>query len=265
MNKIGIGILTRNRPEFLNYLLETLKPCSSSIDEHIIINDGNRIDLAEGCTYTNIIHNDTNLGVCKSKNKALKYLLEKDCDHIFLIEDDMLIKREDIFQAYIHLAQKSGLHHLMFGYHGPANKGGISGGKPQPRLIIDYGDCKLALNPNCVGSFCYYTKESLNKVGLFDENFYQAFDHVEHTYRLSKAGFCTPYWWWPDLANSMDYIDEQECSEKSSAIRFAPKWQENIQKAAEYFKQKHGYLPAWQGCIPQTSQDDVIKFLKSKK
>jgi hypothetical protein len=155
---------------------------------------------------------------------------------------------------------------MMFGYHGPANKGNISKGDPKPRKIIDYGDFKLALNQHCVGAVCFYTKECLKKVGLFDENFDKNnFEHVEHSYSLAKAGYSTPYWWWSDLANSCDYIEEQACSEENSSIRRGDNWQQKIMDSAEIFKNKHGYLPAWQGCVPDSPVSDIIKFLKECK
>ena len=40
---------------------------------------------------------------------------------------------------------------------------------------------------------------------------------------------------------------------------------ENIQKGAKLFKEKHGYLPAWQNAVPDTSKEELIKFLKDKK
>ena len=157
------------------------------------------------------------------------------------------------------------MQHFTFGYHGPANRGNISGGQPKPRYTVDYGEIKIAINAHSVGAFCYYTKEVLEKVGLIDEDYTNAFEHVDHDYRIAKAGYCTPYWNWPDLANSMDYLDEIECSERSSSIRPRADWQENIQRGALLFKQKHKYLPAWEGCVPDTSKDEVVKFLKGIK
>ena len=81
---------------------------------------------------------------------ALKHLLEKDCDYIILVEDDMLFK-DNIFKEYIKAHKATGIQHFMFAYHGPANKAGVSGGKPVPRKIIDYGKVKIALNQHCVG------------------------------------------------------------------------------------------------------------------
>ena len=77
-----------------------------------------------------------------------------------------------------------------------------------------------------------------------------------------KAGYTTPYWNWSDLANSTDYLDEIECSEKSSTIRPRKDWQKNIENAALYFKEKHGVLPAWQNCVPNTSEADVKSIMK---
>ena len=126
-------------------------------------------------------------------------------------------------------------------------------------------DIKLAVNTHSVGAFCYYSKEVLEKVGLIDEDYTNAFEHVDHDYRIAKAGYSTPYWNWPDLANSTDYLDEIECSESSSAIRPRNDWMENIQKGAKLFKEKHGFNPAWQNAVPDTSPEKVLTFLKKIK
>lgn len=262
-NKIGIGVITCNRPEFAFKCCLALhkENHQNFFDEIILINDGKEI-TEQDISFVPTINNKTNIGVGKSKNKAFKYLLEKGCDHIFLIEDDIIVKDLNVFKAYIDARQKTGIQHFNFGYHGPANKAGVSGGKPVPRFIVDYGDVKIAINQHSVGAFCYYTREVLERVGLIDEDFHNAFEHVEHDYRIAKAGFCTPYWNWPDIANSMDYLDEIECSEKSSSIRPRKDWQDNIQKGAQLFYKKHGVLPAWQNAVPDTGEQQVKQIMK---
>jgi len=260
MSKIGIGVVTCNRNEFLKKCLISIN--KNWYDELVIVNDG---DLPIQSTGSEIINNKTNQGVCKSKNILFKELLKRDCDYIFIVEDDMIFK-DNAFKAYIDAYKKTGIHHMMFAYHGPANKGGVSKGKPKPRKVVDYGNFKLALNQHCVGAVCFYTKECLKKVGIFDEDFDKNnFEHVEHSYRLAKAGYSTPYWWWSDIANSLDYIEEQACSEDNSSIRRGDNWQQKIMESAELFKTKHGYLPAWQGCVPDSNINDIVKFLKEKK
>jgi GT2 family glycosyltransferase len=262
IERIGIGIVTCNRPAFLKNLLDSIKYCNWA--ETIVINDGDDIDIKGYNFYIN--KNKNNLGVCKSKNKAIKHLLDIGCEYIFIIEDDMIIKDDSVFDQYIRAYKETGIHHMMFGYHGPANKGGISGGKPMPRKIIDYGDIKIALNMHCVGSFCFYTRECLEKVGLLDEEFDKNnFEHVEHSYRLAKAGYSTPYWWWSDLANSTDYINEQACSEDNSSIRKDGEWKDKIIWSAKLFEKKHGVMPAWTNCVKDTPFDEVCNFLRSIK
>ena len=264
MDKIGIGIVTCNRPKFF------LK-CFRSIPNNMllaVVNDGadfEDIDILQKEKQFAYLYNDKNVGVGKSKNRLLKYLLENNCDHIFIIEDDIIVKDSSVFEKYINASKTSGIEHFCFGYHGPANRGGISGGMPTPRYIIDYKSFKLAINMHSVGAFCYYSRNVLEKVGLIYEEFTNAFEHVEHSYRIAKAGLCTPYWNFPDLANSFEMLEEIECSEKSSAIRPRKDWQENIRAGALLFQKKHKYLPAWQGAVPDTTQEDVIKFLKKIK
>lgn len=248
--KIGVGIITCNREDMLNKLRESL-PLGKTY-EYIVINDG--ADIIERAVNTG------GIGVGRAKNIALQKLLDSGCDYIFIIEDDMVIKSPDIFDAYIKASKETGIQHFLFGYHGPANKNGISGGDPAPRTIIKYpSGLQIALNQHCVGAFCMYTAKGLKRVGLMDENFKNVWEHVEHSYRLCKEGFCTEYWWWPDLANSTDYIEEQACSEASSSIRGNPDWQKNIQKGMHHFYEKHGYTPVQ---VPDTSLEGVKKKLK---
>ncbi len=110
----------------------------------------------------------------------------------------------------------------------------------------------------CRCSYFFY-RESLDKVGLYDESYTNAFEHVDHSYMLAEQGFSTPYWWWSDIANSLDFVEEQKCSEESSTIRPRSDWQLNIQKASQHFIKKHGISPV---LVPDTSVNDVIKFIK---
>jgi|TARA_R100000781_G_scaffold103022_1_gene66565 GT2 family glycosyltransferase len=253
---IGVGIITCNRPEFFKKCRESIK--EEWYDHIVVVNDG------KGPLFdanSPIIATTGMEGVGRAKNMALKHLLEKDCDYIILVEDDMLFKG-DIFEQYIKAHKATGIHHFMFAYHGPANKAGISGGKPVPRKIIDYGKVKIALNQHCVGAVCFYTRECLTEVGIYDETYTNAFEHVDHSYELAKDNYSTPYWWWADIANSLDYVVEQACSEDSSAIRPRDDWQSNIKEAWGKFTDKHGVGPT---SVPDVPINEVIKNLKQIK
>lgn len=259
---IGAGIVTCNRPSFF---LKCFRSIPKDV-ELVVVNDGSNFEDWEKLTKEReftYIHNKQNVGVGKSKNKIFKHLLNKGCTDIFTIEDDIIVKKQEVFNEYIRARNITGIQHFNFGYHGPANKDGISGGRPVPRFVVEYPGIKIAINTHSVGAFCYYTKEVLEKVGLIDENYTNAFEHVDHDYRIAKAGYCTPYWNFPDIANSTDYLDEIECSEASSAIRPRQDWMENIKKGAQLFVNKHGYAPAWENRVPDTSSEDVKKIMKT--
>jgi hypothetical protein len=111
-----------------------------------------------------------------------------------------------------------------------------------------------------VGAFTYYHRSCFEKVGLFDDRYINAFEHVDHSFMLAKEGLCTPYWWWGDVANSYDYLDELACSEDNSTIRGRPDWEKNIWEAVEIFLDKHGYKPAYDKPVPDLLFEDVCKY-----
>jgi hypothetical protein len=125
----------------------------------------------------------------------------------------------------------------------------------------------MALNHHCVGAFCYYHKDVLNSVGLMDEVYKNAWEHVDHSYNIVKQEWIPAYWWWPDLANSYDYLDEQACSEDQAhaVIRNNADWAHNIDTGASHFLKKHGVYPAGPQGVPQTTQQDVVQRLKNIK
>ena len=92
-----------------------------------------------------------------------------------------------------------------------------------------------------------------------DERFINAWEHCEHTYRAIKEGLHPPWWWFADLANSDQYIQELASSEVNSVIRKTDAWHRNMQEGTAWFKVKHGFTPT---AIPDTHPDVVIKKLE---
>jgi GT2 family glycosyltransferase len=254
LNRTGLGIITCNREDFYKECYSSVP--LDSVDKLVTVNDGEALKGSYPESH-NIVHSE-NKGVGISKNEAMQYLLDQGCEHIFLIEDDIIIKDKNVFQKYIDTATESGIWHLMFGYHGPANKN-KKDKSPNPRMTIDYSNHQVVLNTHCVGAFCYYHKGVLNNIGLMDETFLNAWEHVEHSYRICKAGLLPGYWWWPDVANSYDYLGEQACSEENSAIRPRSDWSQNIDMGAKHFIDKHGHSPV---DVPDTHPDELQKRLQ---
>jgi GT2 family glycosyltransferase len=263
-NKIGIGIITCNRPEYLRRLLVSLVQCESIINELVVVNDGkpiNDFDLSQG----EWIENEVNLGVGKSKNIALKHLLEKECDYIFLLEDDIIIKDKDVFNKYIEASKLSGIQHFNFAFHGNDNY--LPNGAPAERLRVEYSkDVAVCFYPNVYGAFSFYTKECLEDVGLMDEEYYNAMEHVDHTFFISQAGMTSPFRWFADIADSNKYIEELDKNHSGSEIRRDGKWIANFQKAVARFAEKSKINVTGPTDVFWTKDQtiDIVKQIKKK-
>jgi GT2 family glycosyltransferase len=251
--KIGLAIITHKRPEYFKRSFATVP--MDVIDDFIVVNDGTPYDFE----IVNLIQNAIPLGVGASKNIAFRHLLENRNDHIFIMEDDILIEGASVFNQYIHVSQTSGIQHLNFSQHGLMNKKTIDG-TPNPRATIDCGNsARVALYPHCVGAFSYYTRRVLEQVGLIDERFYNAFDHVEHTYRIIKAGFHPDFWWFADVANSHELLSDILWTKETSTISSRSDHASLVGNAFKHFQAIHNLVPTQ---IPDSSFEAVYENLK---
>jgi glycosyltransferase involved in cell wall biosynthesis len=232
--KIGVGIITCDRPDYLKKLVKSLE--GINISELYIINDGVKQIDGDGLKT----HNNTppKQGVGKAKNQALRYL--KDCDYIFLLEDDIVIKDKTVFEKYIEASKLSGIQHFNFAFHGTDNY--KPDGSPAVRLKLDYSPTvSVCLYPNVYGAFSMYTKKCIEEIGLMDEFYYNALEHVQHTFDAFKKDMHPPFRWFADIADSSKYIQEIDSGHSGSEIRRDQKWIENFHKAADYFAKKNGF------------------------
>jgi GT2 family glycosyltransferase len=271
--KIGVGIITF-QPR------KTFDKCFDfhhhMVDHVVVVNDGKEFDHNWSSGFRNkyvgripdttltYIKNKTNLGVGKSKNTALQHLLDQGCEHIFLIEDDIFIIDQRVFQAYIDASKKSGIQHFNFSQHGIMNKGGYTNiGKPNPNYIIGYEDgVNVSFLTHCVGAFSYYSRKCLEAVGLMDERYYNACEHVDHTYEIIKAGMHPPFWNFADIENSQDYLGDEPWTKQKSTISSRSDHQALVSDADKIFVEKHGLLPMQ---IPVAKEEEVYKSLKQIK
>lgn len=255
--KIGVGIITCDRPNFLKKLVKSLS--DADIDNLHIINDGvQQIDGGKLKVHNNIPGKQ---GVGKTKNQALRYL--KNYDYIFIIEDDIVIKDKDVFKKYIEASKISGIQHFNFAFHGFDNY--LPDGKPAVRLKVDYSpEISISLYPNLYGAFSMYTKQCIEKVGLMDEHYYNAMEHVDHTNQIIKANMHPPFRWFADISDSNKYIEEIDTGHAKSEIRRDQNWITNFQNACNYFAQKNGFDVRDPYAITAT-RDETIKSLKQIK
>ena len=109
----------------------------------------------------------------------------------------------------------------------------------------------------------FYNRETIEKVGYIDEAYYNAWEHVDHTYCIIKAGYHPPFWWFADIANSEKYLTEAPGAiDNSSIANKSEQWQKNVYGGREVYLKKHGHYP---NQPPYVSKDEVIKSIKKIK
>ena len=269
-DSIGVGMVTYNAPDRIK---QSAKTIPTWVKHFVIVNDGTPYDPSVYPSHAHIIQHETNKSVGQAKSTAMRYLLlEEGCEHIFIIEDDILLQSEEVFDAYIKASINTGIKHLNYALQGPANKKGAQGfenledrakqaglTEPNPRQVIKYSDdIEIALYPNSVGAFSYYQREALESIGGFDDFYKNAWEHVDHTMSAFKKGLTTPYWWFADINNSWKYIKDIEGCIENSTIGHTDTWKENFNRGWRHFKSKYGFGPTE---VPDSKPEQVQNVL----
>jgi len=274
---VFVGIVTCDRLDFFNKCYESVKN-AAGVDVIAVCNDGKQnVPLDPNTEY---IKHKTNKGVGISKNDLLKLALKNPkIEHIFLLEDDMLVKDKDVFLKYIEVAEASGIYHLNYGPGSPFNRKQdfvfdlhnrhlCKQNSPlNPKLIVEYSpNVKMAFYEHTVAMLSYFHRKVLEDVGLHDERFYNAWEHVDLTYRVIKAGYHPPFWWFADIADSDKLIGEAPGAiDNSSIANKTEQWAKNVYGGREIYLQKHGHYPNQPPYVSKQEVIQKIKELKGKK
>lgn len=261
--KIGVGIVTYNRKESYNRLINIVKS-NSDIDYTVTVKNKN-IDYGE---FDPSIHSNNNifhfnviedLGVGYCKNICIKTLLKHECDHIFLIEDDINIKNPEVFKQYINTAKAYRLQHLNFCMAWDS----ITKKYLMPSYSLQNNDgVKLSIFDRLCGDFEYFTANVIQQVGLFDAKHYiNALEHAEHTYRIAMSGYTTPFNAFADIYNSTEYIEDIGIE---SSIHHDQQSQElyrqRIRLATYHFNMMYGRSI---GQLPHPTANDIKTYLNN--
>lgn len=194
MITIGLGITTYERFDRFKESFEHVSKNLDNIDEILLVDDSSIRQRAEyGRYFDSVVSekirvavSDRNYGLAHSKNIILKHFYDRACDYIFTLEDDCNILDPSVFESYVDAHRKTGIHHFNFGAGTPLNRG--------RRKVTEINGYQIAIFPDLAGAFTFHTKELIEKVGFYDENFVNAWEHVDYTYRCALAGLTTPFW-----------------------------------------------------------------------
>jgi hypothetical protein len=261
----AIGIITCNRVDYVKQLLNSIDPSVGSI---YLINAGdpfsmNLEDIETFDKITKYIKTEkspTPVGI--AKNAALRNMRHDGFKYLFLIEDDVKIKNNKVFEKYIETAADSGLWagQLSYGTHGGTVGGNVKGdGTPNVIDSVKYDLHSVDLYPQGLQAFTLYHANVIKLIGYMDEYYVNAGEHLDHYYAAFLKGIGNYFWYFPDIENSSDYLEDIDSGHSGSIIRSSNKWKDNQKKAWAWFRRKYNYFPTQ---IPQSSKDKILARLE---
>ena len=186
--KIGIGVTTYNRPK-------QLELWKKQMDRKCMIN----IPYGPNDIYIHIADDSTDRkGIAHRKNECLKAL--KNCDYIFLFDDDCFPIKEGWAEFIIEASKVSGQQHMMYLKETPTIKaiGKLRDTVNEKDIIVEYN--------NCAGCMMFLTKEVIEKVGAYNPAYgFYGYEHAGYSNRIHAAGL-TPFGKYTCPSGLGDYI-----------------------------------------------------------
>jgi GT2 family glycosyltransferase len=258
-NKLGIAVITKDRPDYFKQCISSLP----QVDFICFVNDGKSYpeEVYKHSNNTNyeVIQHDKNIGIACSKNDGLRCLIQNDCNFLFLIEDDIIIKNPEVFIKYIKAAEVSGLWHMNYGFSNIYNFN--EDGTRAIRATLDYDDqTSIIFTPNLMAGVQFFHKSVIKAIGYMDERYsmLKNMEHVDHSYKAVKSGLLPAYCWWPDINNSWDYITVIKESFENSQSK-DENFLNNFNLGCMLFKHKYGFDPRQPEDV---SKDTVLNKLE---
>lgn len=184
---IGIGITTHNR-------YTTFKKCFDLVVKYskdckiVIVDDASTVPVKEAT-----FRFEKNVGIARAKNKCFELL--DDCEHIFLLDDDVEILKPKWYMPYI----QSGEKHLMYIFQD------FTSGPRLNDTAKLYEDEKIVAYSHARGCVLYYHHDCLDVCGGMDPVFGKwGWEHPELSDRIYTAGLTSfPYM---DAVGSCDFL-----------------------------------------------------------
>jgi GT2 family glycosyltransferase len=202
--KVAIIILNWNGYQDTVECLKSLQKITYSNSEIIVVDNGSENDdylkLKNEFSDLILIRSENNLGFTGGNNLGIKFALKNQADFVLLLNNDTLVE-PNFIEPLLNLFDKFndiGITAPQINYFNEPNKIWTSGGKINKlrgsgfAYSDKYDDGKSYENKNVtfVSGCCMLIRRSvLDKVGLFDDNFFLYVEDVDLCCRTIKAGY----------------------------------------------------------------------------
>jgi len=203
-NNIGIGILSYNRKESLERLIDSIINFTDLRRTTVFISDDcstdpNLISYLDELSKNNnfvVIRNDKRLGVSGNTNRLLRCLSR--FAYGLLLNDDVEILNYGWDNFYVDALVKTNMHHFVY------RQSGVYGAKIGEPITV--GECELLkVTDKPHGAILAFTNHMLDKCGYFDESYgIYGMEHVDWSQKAWEFGLQIEGFF--DVKNSDSYF-----------------------------------------------------------
>lgn len=219
MKKLSVIIVNYNVCYFLEQAIKSVIKASKHLDVEIFVVDNNSIDnstslVKEQFPEVILIENKENVGFSKANNQAIR--LAKG-EHVLLLNPDTVVEEDTLEKCCQFMdehPEAGGLGVKMLDGKGnflPESKRGL----PTPMVAFykvsglaslfskskRFGKYHLGYLDEdetneveiLAGAFMYLRKETLDKIGLLDEDYFMYGEDIDLSYRVIKGGYKNYY------------------------------------------------------------------------
>lgn len=252
--KKDLVLVTYNRPENFKRVWDSID--KKQFRKIVVVHDGGGKsypedlvkDIESSSKYYPFTENK-GVGVCK-KQGVDTLLKDSDAsDYIFIVEDDVVVKDNSVWDYYINFSKASGVWHTNWNDYR----------YKQYKFSVNFDESnKGVVTRDVEGSFSFFHK-NMFKFCEFPSDMKNAFEHISVELQLIEKDLLPPFWNFICPSDSDKYL---ECIGAESTITGRKDYKENWGKANEAFTRRHGLFL---NTIPQSSQDVVLSRLKFLK
>ncbi|ASD53411.1 glycosyltransferase [Mycobacterium phage Lucky2013] len=179
MMHIGIGITTHNRREQFLEMLSSWRRYRPDDCRIVVVDDGSDIPVPP-IDGVEVLRNDIPLGISAAKNRTLSAL--RDCEHVFLSDDDVAPVSADWWRPYV----ESRHEHMSLTFCTDVSGKRIS----HDHWLMGHLDDGTAIWSSPNGCLLYMTKHVIDTVGGYDQDLYPVCgaEHRDYSSRVFYAG-----------------------------------------------------------------------------
>lgn len=255
MQNIGIVLYTRgNNSRNLKNALTSIEHLK---EQTIVVCDGEKPTLPILNSF-NVKEFRSCINSAGCYNAGIRYFLDKDIDHIFIISDQVMILDDDVFTNYINVSKQTNLEFLAYS----RDEDDPFGEKNNNRLTVELKEgMQLLLSKGFNGNLMYCRKSVFEKVGFFDERYRSSFEASDFSKRCGDKGITTPFGWFADINKKENILYQENRPDKVHPVINSDTVEDRFLKGMKVFKMK--YKAQFQELLNVYSQKDVISKLKT--